>query len=60
MTIAYPIKTAIIIPAKKPKYEKLPVILKLPIRNKAVSKPSLNMAKKTTRKTPQPEVLIAF
>mgnify|MGYP001570594453 CR=1 FL=1 len=44
----------------KPRYEKEPVIEKLEIRKTAVSKPSLRIAKNTTKKTPHDESLIAF
>ena len=51
---------AINIPRIKPVYEKEPVIEKLPIKNIAVSNPSLRIAKNTTRKTPHPDAFIAF
>ena len=52
-------KIANIAPMKKPKYEKLPVFVTLAIRNKAVSKPSLKIEKKTKRKSAKPEPAIA-
>ena len=44
---------------KKPRYEKEPVIERLEIKKTAVSKPSLRIAKNTTKKTPQEDSLIA-
>ena len=59
-TIKYPISIAKTAPTKKPVYEKDPVIEKLEIKKTAVSKPSLRIAKNTTKKTPQDESWIAF
>ena len=47
-------------PREKPVYEKLPVIEKLDIRNTTVSKPSLKIAKNTTKNTPHAEISIAL
>ena len=47
-------------PLIKPKYENTPVLVKLAIRNKAVSKPSLSIAKKTNKNNARPEPATAI
>ncbi len=47
-------------PPIKPEYENDSVIEKLPIRNIAVSKPSLKIAKNMMRKIPQPALSTAW
>ena len=37
------------IPTEKPKYENVPVLVRLAIKNKAVSNPSLRIAKNTNK-----------
>ena len=59
-TIKYPMSIASAAPVINPIYEKDPVIEKLEIKNTAVSKPSLKIAKKTTKNTPQEDSSIAF
>ena len=47
-------------PEINPMYENVPVIEKLEIKNIAVSKPSLKIAKNTTKKIPHEEISMAF